>query len=185
MLKRFPYNALAINWLGRGINLNSKLIPKLIQVVRHKLKEQEQQAKELQLTIEQILNEAGVHSLGPQAMAELRAEVYEGLGFGLSAPGTLRERLEGFLFDYEVFRISELRYFFPADKEADIISKLTELGYVAKDLPGEQEPVWRPKFTHTRTVQNKLSARPRAGNKAYFDYLFYTPSESADKIIKH
>ena len=91
--------------------MNNDLILRVVGIVRQKLKEQKQNPKEADLSIEQILNQSGISGLGPQPMAEFRAEVYHGLGLGLGLcqPGTLRQTLQSFIFDYDVFRISELR----------------------------------------------------------------------------
>ncbi|WDE05245.1 hypothetical protein SG34_028815 [Thalassomonas viridans] len=165
--------------------MNEPLIQRVLGIVRQQLKEQAQKPKETQLTIEQILNLSGIHGLGPQAMAEFRAEIYAGLGMGISQPGTLRQNLQGLIFDYDVFRVSELRYYFQGDKEAEIYSHLTELGYMLKTLADENEPVWRPKFMKRSTVQKKLAARKRIGSKEYLAYLSYTPPNSNDSTTKH
>ncbi|WDE11758.1 hypothetical protein [Thalassomonas haliotis] len=129
--------------------------------------------------IEQILNEAGVHGMPPHEMAEIRAQVYHRLQLRVSTPDALKQYLIYFMADYDVFRASELRYYFPGDKTQQLKVILEQLGYVSRhDIPGEQEPVWRPKFMQQHTIKNKL-ARPRIGDKAYFDYLFYQPPEPA------
>ncbi|WDE04098.1 hypothetical protein SG34_022475 [Thalassomonas viridans] len=166
---------------------NILLIERLAALVRQKLKEQEQQPEEKHLTIEQILNNAGVHALiiGTQALAEIRACIYNKLGLGICTPGTLRKTLQGFVFDYDVFRPSELRYYFPGDLEEDIKQNLNELGYVLKPLVGEQEPIWRPKRMLRTTVRRKLDARPRIGDRKYFAYLSYKPPQRNNTITKH
>ncbi|WDE11603.1 hypothetical protein [Thalassomonas haliotis] len=95
------------------------MVLKVVGIVRQKLKEQEQKPRHSHQTIEQILNESGICGLGPQPMAEFRAEIYHALGMGLCQPGTLKESLQGFIVDYEVFSVSELRYYFPGDLEAE------------------------------------------------------------------
>ncbi|WP_281558891.1 hypothetical protein [Thalassomonas sp. RHCl1] len=165
--------------------MNSDLVLKVVGIVRQKLKEQELQPKENQLTIEQILNQAGISGLGPQPMAEFRAEIYHSLGLGLCQDGELRQALQMFTFDYDVFRVSELRYYFPGDLEAEIFSNLNELGYVLKTLVGEQEPVWRPKFMQRQTVQKKLAGRKRIGSAEYIAYLSYKPTPPVNKTVKH
>ena len=82
--------------------MNNALIQRVVGIVRQKLKEQEQKPKQSQLTIEQILNQAGISGLGPQPMAEFRAEVYHSLGLGLCQGGMLRQTLKTFVFDYDV-----------------------------------------------------------------------------------
>jgi len=173
------------NQHGRSPKLNNILIPKLVRIVRQKLKEQERQPGQSRLSIEQILNGAGIHSMPPQAMAEVRAEVYHSLGLGICPVGALKKQLQGLIFDYPAFRITELRFYFPGDREKDVLDTLYELGYVSMKLSEENEPVWRPKFMQKKTVQKHLAARSRLGNQAYFDYLFYTPPQTSDKIIKH
>ena len=165
--------------------MHQTLITKLIGIVRQKLKEQQLLPEHNQATIMQILNEAGASGVGFQAMAELRAEVFAGLGIGLRPAGKLRQNLQGFLFDYDVFRPSELRYYFPADPEAELFSNLTELGYILKTLPGEDEPIWRPKLMRQDTVKKKLAARDRVGSPEYLAYLSYTPPHGNNSIIKH
>jgi len=165
--------------------LSNALVLKVAGIVRQKLKEQEQQPRHTHQTIEQLLNQSGVCGLGPQAMAEFRAEVYHTLGMGLCQPGTLKETLQGFIVDYEVFSVSELRYYFPGDLEAEIYSYLTELGYVLKTLVGAQEPVWRPKGMQRHTVKRKLEGRARIGSPEYLAYLSYQPPQRTDTIVKH
>ncbi|WDE06124.1 hypothetical protein SG34_004115 [Thalassomonas viridans] len=164
--------------------MHQTLITKLIGIVRQKLKEQQLLPEHNQTTIMQILNESGVGGIGFQAMAELRAEVLAGLGIGLCPPGTLRQNLQGFLFDYDVFRPSELRYYFPADPEAEIFSNLTELGYILKTQVEEDEPIWRPKLMRRDTVKKKLAARDRVGSPEYLAYLSYRPMPPS-KLTKH
>ena len=165
--------------------MNNELVLKVVGIVRQKLKEQEQHPMHNHLTIEQILNQSGICGLGPQAMAELRAEVYHALGMGLCQPGTLKETLRGFIIDYEVFNVSELRYYFPGDLEAEIYNHLSKLGYALKTLVGEQEPVWRPKGMQRHTVKRKLEARARIGSPEYLAYLSYEPPQREDTIVKH
>ncbi|WDE13500.1 hypothetical protein [Thalassomonas haliotis] len=165
---------------------NDILLDKLAALVRHKLKEQEQQPRGERLTIEQILNSAGIHGviIGTQALAEIRACIYHSLGLGISVPGTLKKTLQGFIFDHDVFRPSEVRFYFPGDLEAEIYNNLTELGYALKTQVGEEEPVWRPKGMQRSTVAKKLADRARIGSKEYLAYLSYTPPRK-DTITKH
>lgn len=165
--------------------LNKPLIPKLVRIVRQKLKEQKHHPEQKQLTIEQILNDAGIYKMPVQVMVEVRAEVYENLGLRMCPPGTLKRQLQGFIFDHPVFRISELRFYFPGDKERHVLNALYELSYVSKKLPEENEPVWQPKFMQRKTVLKQLEVREKIGNKAYFDYLTYTPPQPTEPIIKH
>ncbi|WDE09006.1 hypothetical protein SG34_029950 [Thalassomonas viridans] len=172
------------NQHGRSPELNKILIPELVRIVRQKLKEQESQPKQTRMSIEQILNDAGIHSMPLQEMAEIRAEVYESLGLGGCPPGTFKKQLQGLIFDHPVFRITELYFYFPGVKKQEVVSALYELNYVSMKFPEENEPVWRPKFMQRKTVQKQLASRPRLGNKAYFDYLSYTPPQPTDTIIK-
>ncbi|WDE08565.1 hypothetical protein SG34_032090 [Thalassomonas viridans] len=165
--------------------MNNSLIQKVVGIVRQKLKEQENLPGHSHKTIEQILNESGICGLGPQPMAEFRAEIYHALGLGLCQPGTLKESLQGFILDYDVFSVSELRYYFPGDKEAELFSHLTELGYVLKTLVGEPEPVWRPKGMQRHTIQRKLKARKRIGSPEYLAYLSYKPPQRKDTTVRH
>ena len=163
--------------------MTTPLISTLVPIVRQKLKEQQAQSKP-HLSIEQILNDTGIHSVSPQVMAEIRAEIYAHLGLGVCLPGTLKKQLQGFIFDHAVFRSSELRYYFPGDNEKDLFINLNQLGYVAKELPAVDEPVWRPKFMQKKTVKKQLQ-RDRIGNKEYLAYLFYKPPQLTENIIKH
>ncbi|WDE12340.1 hypothetical protein [Thalassomonas haliotis] len=165
--------------------MNNALVLKVVGIVRQKLKEQELKPRHSHQTIEQILNESGICGLGPQPMAEFRAEIYHALGMGLCQPGTLKESLQGFIVDYQVFSVSELRYYFPGDLEAEIYSNLTELGYALKTLVGAQEPVWRPKGMQRHTVKRKLEGRAKIGNPEYLAYLSYKPPQRKNTIVKH
>lgn len=158
--------------------LNSTLIAKLVNIIRQK------QKQDPRVTIELILNEAGIHSVPPQAMAEARAEFYQRLNIGISAVDVLKQHLTYFIADHDVFRVSELRYYFPGDKEQALHINLEQLGYVSRDdIPNEQEPVWCPKYMQQKTILKKLE-RPRIGSKKYLDYLFYQPQKPTETIIK-
>ncbi|WP_281557795.1 hypothetical protein [Thalassomonas sp. RHCl1] len=165
--------------------MNDDLIQRVLAIVRQTLKQQEHLPEDKQKSVEQIINESGVSGIGPQGMAEFRAGIYAGLGIGVCQPGTLRQNLQGLLFDHDVFRVSELRFFFPGDPEAEIFSNLTELGYTLKTLVGEPEPVWRPKFMQRATVTRKLASRKRIGSPEYLAYLSYKPPQRNDTITRH
>ena len=167
--------------------MNDALIDKLVAIVRQTLKQQQQQPRHSHKSIELILNESGVHgaAIGYQVMSAVRAVVYHSLGLGVCQPEALCQQLQGFIFDYDVFRMSELRYFFPGDLEADIFSHLQALDYLAKDVIGENEPVWRPKHMRRTTVLKQLAGRVRIGSKEYLAYLSYQPPKFTDTITRH
>ncbi|WDE05502.1 hypothetical protein SG34_000700 [Thalassomonas viridans] len=134
--------------------------------------------------IEKTLNEAGVYGMPPHEMAEIRAQVYHRLEIRVSTPEALKQHLVYFMADYDIFRLSELRYYFPGDSKQELQIALEQLGYVCRtDIPGEQEPVWCPKFLQKKTVKSKLD-RPRLGSQSYLDYLFYQTPQVKNPIGK-
>lgn len=132
-----------------------------------------EQVKQPWLSIEEILNGAGVYGLSIGAMVEIRAAVYYRLGRGLTPPGELAQALSNFIFDHPVFRWSELRFYFQGDPKSDIKKLLKEHRYTCSYITELEEFVWAPVRMWHVTVRHQLSRRNKAGSKEYFDFLCY------------
>ncbi|WDE06123.1 hypothetical protein SG34_004110 [Thalassomonas viridans] len=130
------------------------------------------------ISIEQILNEAGVTRppvITIYDMVEVRALVLYALGIGRYG-AELREALIYFIAANPVFRWSELRHGC-SDPEQAIEALLHELKYVCRviEINGDQEYVWSSRWVSVRTIKKELAARERVGDPAFFEYLNYKP----------
>ena len=150
--------------------MNSELINNLTAIVL------QEQIKQPWLTIEVILNDAGVYGVSAGAMVEVRAAVYYRLGRGLTAPAQLEDALACFIFDHPVFRWSELRFYFKGDPKAELKKLLKTFKYRCRYISDQEESVWAPARMWRFTIKHQLANRTKAGDKEYFDYLNYQPA---------
>lgn len=130
--------------------------------------------------IEQVLNESGITrsaGLSIYHLVEARAQVLYALNIARRDVALLKSSLIYFIADYPVFRWSELRYFFKAERESDIEMIMFELKYDRQYMEEEQEYVWSSKWLWRRTVKGKLAGRKIIGDQAYFDYLTYCATQ--------
>ncbi|WDE09128.1 hypothetical protein SG34_030650 [Thalassomonas viridans] len=147
--------------------MNSELINYLTATVL------QEQIKQPLLSIEAILNSAGVCGISAEAMLEIRAGVYRQLGRGLTPDNELSKALRCFVFDYPVFRWSELRFYFIAEPKHVLTDLLKEFKYKCRHLSGHEELVWAHIRMWNVTARHQLAHRDRVGDKAYFDFLNY------------
>ncbi|WDE02549.1 hypothetical protein [Thalassomonas actiniarum] len=145
----------------------------------------QEQVKQPWLTIEEILNDAGVCGLSIGAMVEARAAVYYRLGRGLTQPGELKAALGNFIFDYPVFRWSELRFYFQGDPKDAIKALLTAFKYTCRYISEQEEFVWAPMRMWNVTVRHQLARRAKVGSIEYFTYLNYRQKEQANSVCRY
>ncbi len=96
------------------------------------------------LSVEEILNHAGVYGISVSAMVEIRAGVYYPLDRGLTAAQELKEALGCFIFDHPVFRWSELRFYFKGDLKNVLTDLLKTFKYKCRYLEELGEFIWVP-----------------------------------------